>query len=76
MHKFVKSSVAALTAGLLFTSLTASAVNNKPVDKNDPIVKCQEECKVNKDNDSYEACMLKCKKKDKKSEEEESKSHK
>ncbi len=76
MRKFAKSSLMVITAGLLFTSLAANAVNNKPVDKNDPVVKCQEACKTNKDNESYENCMLECKKKDKKSNEEESKSNK
>lgn len=77
MHTFMRSFLTAVALGLLvLIPSTANAVNNKPVDKNDPIVKCQEGCKVQKSNESYEACMMECKKKNKKPNEENPKSKK
>jgi hypothetical protein len=53
-----------LAAGMLLNSLWAGAVdrpNNNRVREDDPVTICQKKCQGVKGNESYEACMLKCK---------------
>jgi hypothetical protein len=53
-----------VTAGLLFAFQSAMATqrpNNQQPDPKDPVVMCQKTCQSEKNNESYEACMLKCK---------------
>ena len=53
-----------MAASLLAVSMHANAAeSSRNMDKNktDPVKKCQLECKSNKDNTTYEGCMLKCK---------------
>ena len=59
MRKFVLSSFSLIVAGLLLVSIQVRAAGTSKAD--DPVRICQEGCKVHKDNESYEACMLKCK---------------
>lgn len=64
MRTLIKYCVSVAAAGFLSVSMQATAQDssndkNKPVD---PVKKCQLECKRHKDNESYEACMLDCKK--------------
>lgn len=61
MHTFIKSCVSVTTAGFLMTSVFAHAADSSKEKAEDPVKKCQSECKSNQDNELYEACMLKCK---------------
>ena len=52
-----------VASGMLFAPQWATAVdhpNNDKIDPKDPVVMCQKDCKSEKRNESYEACMLKC----------------
>jgi len=63
MSTSVKFFLSIATAGLLLGSQWAGAVdhpNNDKIDPKDPVVMCQKDCKREKGNESYEACMLKC----------------
>lgn len=59
MRNFVQSSLAVFVAGFLLVSVQARAVSDTP-EPGSPLRICQEGCKVHKDNEGYEACMLKC----------------
>jgi len=64
MRTFIKSCFSVMAASLLAVSMHANAAeSSRNMDKNktDPVKKCQLECKSNKDNTTYEGCMLKCK---------------
>ena len=64
MRTFLKFCFSVMAASLLVVSMHANAAetsSNKEKNKNDPVRKCQLECKSNKDNAAYEGCMLKCK---------------
>jgi hypothetical protein len=69
MSRSVKYFLLATAAGFLSVTLPVSAAdrpNNKKVDVDDPVVKCQRSCQDDKKSEAYEACMLKCKDKNKK----------
>lgn len=56
-------------AGILLTvaNFGMAAETNASKEKTvDPVKQCQAGCKVHKDNESYEACMIKCKEANKK----------
>lgn len=63
MRTFIKSCFSVMAASLLVLSMHANAAESSKdkVKKDDPLTKCQLECKSKKDNESYEGCMLKCK---------------
>jgi hypothetical protein len=64
MRTYLKFCFSVMAAGLLVVSMHANAAEtsmNKEKHKNDPVIKCQLECKSIKDNADYESCMLKCK---------------
>jgi len=63
MSMSVKFFLSVITTGMLLSSQWAGAVdqpNNRKIDPNDPVVMCQNGCKSEKNNELYEACMLKC----------------
>ena len=52
MRTYAKSFLTVTALGLFLIAPVAGAVNNKPVDKNDPVVQCREKCKSIKDNEA------------------------
>jgi hypothetical protein len=66
MGTYAKSFLASTALGLLIMAPLAEAVNNNPVDKNDPVVQCREKCKSINDSEAYETCMVQCDKTHKK----------
>ncbi len=65
MHTLIKSCFAVVVAGVLFSfshlGMAVESDNGKSKTEDDPVKKCQARCTSNKNNESYEACMLKCK---------------
>ena len=69
MRIYTRLFISLAAAGILLTVANFSmAAGTASKDKTvDPVKQCREGCKVNKDNYSYESCMIKCGEKNKKS---------
>lgn len=64
MRTMIKICFSMMASGFLLVSVQAGAADSTKDKKisDDPVKKCQLECKSNKDNEFYESCMLDCKK--------------
>lgn len=64
MFRYMKIFQSLIAAGMLLNSSWVGAVdrpNNNKVKDDDPVTICQKKCQGQASNESYEACMLKCK---------------
>ena len=64
MPRSMKVFQSLIATGMLLNSLWVGAVdrpNNDKVKDDDPVTICQKKCQSVTGNESYEACMLKCK---------------
>ena len=64
MSRSMKIFQSLIATGMLFNSLWVGAVdrpNNNVVKEDNPVTMCQKKCQGVTGNESYEACMLKCK---------------
>ena len=64
MSRSMKFFLLVAATGMLLASQWGGATdraNHRKYDPNDPVLMCQKDCKSEKSNESYEACMLKCK---------------
>jgi hypothetical protein len=57
----IRSCFLAVSVGLLLASVNAGAAESPKNSADGPVQKCQAGCKIHKDNEAYEGCMLKCK---------------
>ena len=64
MRTIIKTCFFVMASALLLVSVHAGAADSTKDNKksDDPVRKCQLECKKHKTNESYEGCMLDCKK--------------
>lgn len=62
MRTFLKSFFLVIAAGFLLISMQAGAADSSKEKRipNEPLKQCRLDCKSNKDNVAYEACMIKC----------------